>query len=67
MGGVKGSAHTKGLAVDIAVNSGRQRYYIIKGALEFGFRRIGVGHYHVHLDMDFSKPYPTIFPDIEKG
>ena len=66
VGGVPNSSHLKGLAVDVAVASGRQRYYIVKGAMEFGFRRIGVGKYHIHLDMDFNKPYPVIFPDIER-
>lgn len=67
VGGVRGSAHTKGMAVDIAVSGGKERFLVVKGALEFGFKRIGVGHRHVHLDMDLSKPFPTIFPDVEKG
>ena len=66
VGGVRNSAHTRGLAIDVQVVGGKQRFYIVKSALEFGFKRIGVGHRHVHLDMDLSKPYPTVFPDIEK-
>ena len=66
VGGVKNSAHTKGLAVDVFVVGGKQRFYVVKSAIEFGFKRIGVGHRHVHLDMDLEKPYPTVFPDIEK-
>lgn len=66
VGGVKNSAHLKGLAIDVYAPYGKARYYIVKSAIEYGFRRIGVGVRHIHLDMDFSKPYPVIFPDIEK-
>ena len=67
IGGVPNSAHLKGLAVDIAVVGGKERFYLVKGAIEFGFRRIGVGKHHIHIDMDLSKPYPVVFPDIEKS
>ena len=63
VGGVPNSAHLKGLAVDIRIRSGKERFYLIDAAIRFGFKRIGVGWFHIHLDMDFSKPYPTIFPD----
>ena len=66
VGGSRNSAHLRGLAIDVRVDSGRTRFYIVRAAIEFGFKRIGIGHRHVHLDMDLSKPFPTVFPDVEK-
>lgn len=60
-GGVPNSAHLKGLAIDVAFTQPREKYYIIRSAIEFGFKRIGIGSGHIHLDMDLSKPYPVIF------
>ena len=61
VGGVPNSAHLKGLAIDVAYFRPYEKFYIVRGAIEFGFKRIGIGKGHIHLDMDFSKPYPTIF------
>lgn len=63
VGGARNSAHLKGLAVDVYVVGGKERFYIVDAAMRFGFKRIGVGYRHVHLDMDLSKPFPTVFPD----
>ena len=42
--------HTKGIAADIAVNGGAQRFLLVKKALEHGFTGIGVAKTFVHLD-----------------
>ncbi|QDP62863.1 MAG: putative peptidase M15 [Prokaryotic dsDNA virus sp.] len=55
IGGVKDSSHIKGLAVDIACNNSRDRFMIVKLALEVGFRRIGIAETFVHLDIDTEK------------
>ena len=43
--------HTKGLAADIRVNGGEQRYLLVQRALEMGFSGIGIGKTYVHLDL----------------
>ena len=55
VGGVADSAHTKGLAADIAVPEGKMPA-MIKALLDTGFTRIGVGSNIVHVDGDKSKP-----------
>lgn len=56
VGGVGESAHTKGLAVDIAVVSGSARFAILQAAIIVGFTRIGIGKGFIHLDVDEKKP-----------
>lgn len=56
VGGVNGSAHTKGYAVDIRVSSGMYRLRIIDEALKLGIRRIGVSKHFIHIDIDPDKP-----------
>ena len=55
VGGVAGSAHTKGWAVDIMAPTAAKKYEIIQAALAAGINRIGVGAGFVHLDADPSK------------
>ena len=53
--GVKGSSHTKGCAVDIAVNSGLERSAIVCALAKVGFTRIGIAKTFVHVDLDKEK------------
>lgn len=55
VGGTADSSHLKGEAVDIAVNSSRDRFVIMKGLIFAGFNRIGVGRDFIHADVDTSK------------
>lgn len=55
VGGVEGSAHTKGLAVDIAASGSRERFIIAQALMEQGFVRIGVASSFVHVDVDTAK------------
>ena len=55
VGGVKGSSHTKGVAVDIAVNSGLQRSTIVCALVKAGFTRLGIAKTFVHVDLDKEK------------
>tara|TARA_R100001443_G_scaffold66220_1_gene75331 strand:+ start:382 stop:759 length:378 start_codon:yes stop_codon:yes gene_type:complete len=55
VGGVKGSSHTKGCAVDIAINSGLQRSVIVCALAKAGFTRIGIAKTFVHVDLDKEK------------
>lgn len=56
VGGVKDSAHTKGLAVDIKVTDNVTRYKILQGLLFCGFTRIGLARGFIHVDVDDTKP-----------
>ena len=49
------SSHNIGLAVDIRVDSGRQRFNLIQAAVIAGFTRIGIYDKHIHLDIDENK------------
>jgi len=63
VGGVPGSAHTKGLAVDLRALNGSESYAIIKAAMDVGIKRIGINREKkfIHLDVDTSKPSPTVY------
>jgi len=56
VGGVNNSPHTKGLAADIAVTSGFNRFRIVQGLIVAGFRRIGIGHTFIHCDIALDRP-----------
>ncbi len=51
IGGVKGSAHVEGKAVDIWVRSNKMRFRIITGLLLAGFERIGIHKSFIHADV----------------
>lgn len=61
VGGVESSAHTRGLAVDIAIKTSAQRYKIVSEALKMGFKRIGIGRDFVHLDISIDRPQEVIW------
>jgi len=50
------SSHLIGVAADIAVNSGHDRYVILNALIRAGFKRIGVAKTFIHCDTDDSKP-----------
>jgi zinc D-Ala-D-Ala carboxypeptidase len=58
VGGVAGSSHTKGLAIDILTHGGVMRYSLVKSAMHIGILRIGLNSVKefVHLDYDSAKP-----------
>lgn len=60
VGGVPDSAHTKGLAADLAVPSSAMRYDMIQ-ILQRLFERVGIGKTFIHVDMDLSKPRPAMW------
>lgn len=60
------SSHYLGKAVDIRAHSGETRHRIVEAAIKAGFRRIGVYDRHVHLDVDHTRPYPTIWTGKSK-
>lgn len=55
VGGKENSAHTYGLAADIAVNSSATRYKLLQALLP-RFRRIGIAKTFIHVDDDYTKP-----------
>ena len=61
VGGVKGSSHTNGHAVDIYAPTSTQKYLIINGLLQAGFNRIGIAKNFIHVDDDPSKSEDVIW------
>ena len=55
VGGVSNSSHLIGVAADIAVSSGSERYIILNALLKAGFKRIGVAKTFIHCDTDPNK------------
>lgn len=60
VGGVIDSPHTRGLAVDIKCNS-QEKYWLLKHALEMGFRGIGIGKDFLHIDDKMESPRPNVW------
>lgn len=60
VGGVKDSAHVKGLAVDISARDDRTRFTIVSALLLAGFGRILLYPTFIHADLDYSKPNPIL-------
>lgn len=55
VGGVPNSSHLIGVAADIAVSSGADRYIILNALIKAGFKRIGIAKTFIHCDTDDSK------------
>ena len=57
VGGVENSSHLLGLAVDVAVVNGNDKYRLVKAALEAEAWGVGVYSSWVHIDLkERSKP-----------
>tara|TARA_R110000787_G_scaffold172398_2_gene285029 strand:+ start:708 stop:1061 length:354 start_codon:yes stop_codon:yes gene_type:complete len=56
-----GGSHTLGIAADIRVSGGSQRYQIQKQAYACGFTGIGVAKGFVHLDCRDSEPVSWVY------
>lgn len=55
VGGSATSSHLHGFATDIKVMTDRQREALLKGMINAGFRRIGIGRTFIHMDIDPAK------------
>lgn len=57
------STHVKGLACDIRFTNSREKYRIIKGLMQAGFKRIGINEdkMFIHVDLDKDKPQDVLF------
>lgn len=71
VGGVKDSAHLKGLAVDLAVTDSNSLFEMVASLITVGFPRIVIGiglnaldgkvlYHNLHCDLDFSLPNPIL-------
>lgn len=60
-GGVMDSAHTRGLAVDLACFDSRARMRMMSALLVAGFRRIGCYNRHIHVDIDEMMPQDVLW------
>ncbi|MFP2995043.1 D-Ala-D-Ala carboxypeptidase family metallohydrolase [Spongiivirga sp. MCCC 1A20706] len=61
VGGVNGSSHTKGVAVDLRCHDSKTRSIIITSAIAVGFNRIGISDRFIHLDADMQKVQDVIW------
>ncbi len=61
VGGVSNSAHTLGLAADIACTDSTKRFIIINALLLSGCTRIGVAKTFIHADIDPTKTQDVIW------
>lgn len=55
VGGVKNSSHLKGVAADISISNGQERYIVLNALIRAGFKRIGVAKTFIHCDTDADK------------
>ena len=55
VGGVPNSSHLVGVAADIAVSSGNERYIILNALIKAGFKRIGIAKTFIHCDLSETK------------
>ncbi len=56
VGGVQNSSHLNGLAADIAIGSGNERFVVLNALIKAGFKRLGIAKTFIHCDTDSSKP-----------
>jgi len=61
VGGVQGSAHTVGRAVDIISSTAEGKYKIVTALLHAGFTRIGIAKSFIHVDDDITKNIDRIW------
>ncbi|MCZ7404492.1 MAG: D-Ala-D-Ala carboxypeptidase family metallohydrolase [Candidatus Methanoperedens sp.] len=62
VGGVPGSAHTKGLASDIECTDGEYRFYLLQAIFTTRlFQRVEIKDSWIHIDVDLTKPHPSVF------
>jgi|TARA_E500000318_G_scaffold100205_1_gene102785 uncharacterized protein YcbK (DUF882 family) len=52
----KAGQHTKGIAADIRVTNGIERFKVAQKAFELGFTGIGIAKTFVHVDMRTTEP-----------
>lgn len=48
--------HAQGIAADIKVSNGHQRYVLIRNAMDMGFKGIGLESGFIHVDLRDSDP-----------
>lgn len=48
--------HAQGIACDIKVTTGDQRYTLVSKALEYGFKGIGIAKDFIHVDARLTTP-----------
>ena len=57
----KPGTHAQGIAADIAVADGSQRYLVVKHAMALGFSGVGVAKSFVHVDTRLGVPVVWVY------
>ena len=60
VGGVKESAHTTGMAVDIATFGSEHRAKVLRAVMRY-FNRVGIHRSFIHVDLDPAKPANVVW------
>ena len=55
------SSHTKGIAIDLKANTGREKFLIVSSLIKCGVTRIGIYKTFIHADIDEEKPDKVIW------
>lgn len=63
VGGKPNSAHTKGLAFDVAFSNSKECYCLLNHLFKMGVRRIGINFakWFIHFDIDNDLPQDVLF------
>lgn len=65
LGSKSSSSHLVGLAIDIRVNSSKERYGLMRHLLQH-FTRLGFGDGFIHADLDHVNKTPNLIWDYYK-
>jgi len=66
VGGVAGSAHLHGFAVDVVAIQSATRMLVLRSLLAAGFERIGIAKTFIHADRDLDLPGDVVWLYEEK-
>jgi uncharacterized protein YcbK (DUF882 family) len=61
IGGSPQSAHITGYAADIHTPGSHSRFLVLRGLIDAGFKRIGVGPDFIHVDSDPNLPDEVVW------
>ena len=57
----KPGEHSQGMAADVACDSSRDRYDLVRAAIHAGFHRLGIADTYVHLGLSYRKDKDVIW------
>jgi len=61
IGGVSNSEHLYGLACDVSIHNGNDRFLLTKWALYYDVRRVGISNNFIHIGVSTAHPQEQIW------